>query len=63
VEECADMDILLDRFSKERIENYQEVEAEAEFIVAVNKHGRTGSASMLFDKDTLSFVDPVTHKD
>ena len=63
VEECADMVILLDRFSKERIDNYQEVEAEAEFIVAVNKHGRTGSASMLFDKDTLSFVDPVTHKD
>ena len=63
VEECADMVILLDRNSKERIENYQEVEAEAEFIVAVNKHGRTGSASMLFDKDTLSFVDPLTHKD
>ena len=63
VEECADMVILLDRFSQEGIENYQEVEAEAEFIVAVNKHGRTGSASMLFDKDTLSFVDSVTHKD
>ena len=63
VEECADMVILLDRFSKEGIESYQEVEAEAEFIVAVNKHGKTGTASMLFDKDTLSFVDPVTHKD
>lgn len=63
VEECADIVILLDRFSKEGIENYQEVEAEAEFIVAVNKHGKTGTASMLFDKDSLSFIDPLAHED
>lgn len=63
VEECADMVILLDRFSQEGIENYQEVEAEAEFIVAVNKHGKTGTASMLFDKDSLSFIDPLIHED
>lgn len=63
VEECADMVILLDRFSKEGIESYQEVEAEAEFIVAVNKLGKTGTASMLFDKDSLSFIDPLIHED
>ena len=58
VEECADMVILLDRPSREEIDVHPEEEGKAEFIVAVNKHGRTGSVSMQFDQDSLSFVDP-----
>jgi replicative DNA helicase len=63
VEECADMVILLDRPSEKEIEEHPEMEGEAEFIVAVNKHGRTGSVPMRFDKDSLSFVDPLTQED
>lgn len=60
VEECADMVILLDRPSKEEIVERPDAEGEAEFIVAVNKHGNVESVSMQFDKDRLSFVDPFT---
>ena len=60
VEKCADMVILLDRPSKEEIVERPDAEGEAEFILAVNKHGNVESVSMQFDKDRLSFVDPFT---
>lgn len=63
VEECADMVILLDRPSKKEIEEHPETEGEAEFIVAVNKHGGTGAVPMRFDQDSLSFVDPKNLED
>lgn len=63
VEEYADMVILLDRPSEEEIAIDPEDEGKAEFIVAVNKHGRAGLVPMRFDKDSLSFVDPLTPVD
>ncbi len=58
VEECADMVILLDRPSEREIEVHPVTEGDAEFIVAVNKQGSTGSVQMRFDKYSLSFVAP-----
>ena len=63
VEECADIVILLDRPSKEEIVERPGTEGDAEFIVAVNKHGNVGSVSMRFNTDGLSFVDPLTPVD
>ena len=63
VEEYADMVILLDRPSEDEIAINPEDEGKAEFIVAVNKHGGTGSVPMRFDKDILSFIDPKSPED